>query len=125
LVEDIAKQVGAMPERFLSGAYDPELTVLMGAALDSAWSDFAPRPKNEVLARSLMASAIIEAVEAGERNKAALVRKATVALMAAVKVDPKLLERPAPVETPHAAGDEEKAGVFHATSNDEWPESEA
>ena len=30
-----------------------------------------------------------------------------------------------PAEPPHAAGDEEKAGVFHAKSNDEWPESEA
>jgi hypothetical protein len=125
LVENIANKAGAMPERFHSGAYDPELTVLMGAALDSAWSDFAPRPKNEVLARSLMASAIIEAVEAGERNRNTLVRKATVALMAAVKVDPKLLERPVPAEAPQAAGEEERAGVFHAKSNDEWPESEA
>jgi hypothetical protein len=114
-----------MPERFHSGAYDPESTVLMGDALDSAWRDFAPRPKNEVLARSLMASAIIEAVEAGERDKVGLVRSATVALMAAVKVDPKLLDRPNPVEAPHAAGPEEKAGVFHAKSNDEWPEADA
>jgi hypothetical protein len=82
-----------MPERFASDAYDPEMTKLMGEALERAWSDFQPRPKNERLARSLMATAIIEAVEAGDADKNALVRAATVGLMTAIKADPNALNR--------------------------------
>ena len=63
----------------------------MSDALDRAWGDFAPRPKNESLARSLMASAIIEAVEAGDQDRLSLVRKATVTLIKAIKIDPDLL----------------------------------
>ena len=77
-----------MPQRFKSDIYDPETAKLMGDALDAAWSDFEPRPKNQDLARSLMATAIIEAVAAGETDVAALVRQATIALIAAIKVDP-------------------------------------
>ncbi len=89
-----------MPSRFASGVYGPELVQLMSGALDRAWRDFAPLPKNENLAKSLMASAIIEAIEAGEREEATLVRKATVTLIKAVKVDPELLNAEAPVEKP-------------------------
>jgi hypothetical protein len=80
-----------VPSRFASGAYGPELVKAMSDALDRAWDDFAPRPKNETLARSLMASAVIEAVEAGDRDHASLVRKATVTLIKAIKIDPDLL----------------------------------
>jgi molybdopterin-guanine dinucleotide biosynthesis protein A len=80
-----------MPSRFTSGAYGPELVKTMSAAFDRAWDDFAPRPKNEALARSLMASAVIEAVEAGDRDHDSLVRKATVTLIKAIKIDPDLL----------------------------------
>lgn len=81
-----------MPSRFTSGAYGPELVKAMSDAFDRAWADFAPRPKNETLARSLMASAIVEAVEAGDRDDASLVRKATVTLIKAIKIDPNLLD---------------------------------
>jgi hypothetical protein len=80
-----------MPSRFTSGAYDPELVKEMSQAFDRAWGDFAPRPKNEELARSLMASAIIETVEAGKRDQDDLARGATLALMKAIKINPKLL----------------------------------
>jgi hypothetical protein len=63
----------------------------MSDAFERAWADFAPRPKNETMGRSLMASAIIEAIEAGDRDQASLVRKATVTLIKAIKIDPKLL----------------------------------
>jgi hypothetical protein len=75
----------------MSGAYGPEAVKVMSEAFDRAWVDFAPRPKNEGLARSLMASAVIEAVEAGDRDQASLVRKATVTLIKAIKIDPDLL----------------------------------
>jgi hypothetical protein len=68
----------------------------MTGAFDRAWDDFEPRPRNLNLARSLMASAIIEAVEAGERDEQSLVRKATVTLIKAIKVDPDLLNAAAP-----------------------------
>jgi hypothetical protein len=82
----------AVHSRFTSGAYGPELVKVMSDAFDRAWSDFAPRPKNETLAKSLMASAIIEALESGDRDEASLVRKATVTLMKAIKIDPESLD---------------------------------
>lgn len=93
-----------MPSRFTSGAYGPELVKVMTSALDRAWDDFEPRPKNLSLARSLMASAIIEAVEAGDRDEQSLVRKATVTLIKAIKVDPELLNA--------AAGQTGKPGLL-------------
>ena len=89
-----------MPSRFASGVYGPELVKIMSDALDRAWRDFEPRPKNEVLAKSLMASAIIEAVEAGDSGEEALVRRATVTLIKAVKIDPELLNAVAPADKP-------------------------
>jgi hypothetical protein len=80
-----------MPERFASDAYNPETTKLMGEAFEKAWADFQPRPKNESLARSLMATAIIEAVAAGVVGRDALTRAATVGLMSAIKADPDAL----------------------------------
>jgi hypothetical protein len=84
-----------MPTRFYSGVYEPELVETMGRAFDSAWADFAPQPANKDLARSLMATAIIDAVELGARDHESLVRRATVALMIAIKTDPKALGRAA------------------------------
>jgi hypothetical protein len=81
-----------MPSRFTSGAYEPELVKEMSDAFERAWSDFAPRPKDERLAKWLMATAIVEAVELGTRGHEELVRRATVALMTAVKVDPEALD---------------------------------
>ncbi len=76
---------------FTPGAYPAATTNLMGAAMDKAWADFEPLPKNKGLARSLMASAIIEGIEANVREREVLVRKATVTLMAAIKIDPEAL----------------------------------
>jgi len=85
-----------MPTRFYSGVYEPEMVETMGRAFDSAWADFAPQPANKDLARSLMATAIIDAVELGARDHDNLVRRATVALMIAIKADPKALGRAPP-----------------------------
>jgi hypothetical protein len=85
-----------MPARFYSGAYGPELVETMSRAFDSAWIDFAPQPANKDLARALMATAIIEAVDLGTRDHDNLVRRATVALMTAIKADPEALGRAAP-----------------------------
>jgi hypothetical protein len=73
-----------------SDAHGTSIVNLMGAAMDKAWADFEPRPKNEFLAKSLMESAIIEGIEANVREHV-LVRKATVTLMAAIKLDPEAL----------------------------------
>jgi hypothetical protein len=51
-----------------SGAYDPELVKVMSDALDAAWVKFDPPPKDADLARLHLATAIIDAVEAGERE---------------------------------------------------------
>jgi hypothetical protein len=76
---------------FTAGAYGAAIVNVMGAAMDKAWADFEPLPGNRVLARSLMAGAIIEGIEAGKRDQDVLVRTATVTLMAAIKVDPEAL----------------------------------
>jgi hypothetical protein len=57
----------------------------MGSAFDAAWENFKPAPNDAVLARLLMASAIIEAVEAGAREPEVLTTKAVRALRAAIK----------------------------------------
>jgi hypothetical protein len=82
-----------MPSRFTSGAYEPELVSEMSRAFERAWGDFAPRPKNEEFARQLMASAIIETVEAGKRDQDDLARGATLALIKAIKINPDLLNK--------------------------------
>jgi hypothetical protein len=76
---------------FTAGAYGAAIVNVMGAAMDKAWADFEPLPRNRVLARSLMAGAIIEGIEAGKRDHDVLVRTAIVTLMAAIKVDPEAL----------------------------------
>jgi hypothetical protein len=85
-----------VPSRFTSGAYEPELVNEMSRAFEHAWADFEPRPKNERLAKWLMATAIIEAVELGTRHHEHLVRRATVALITAIKADPRALGQAAP-----------------------------
>jgi hypothetical protein len=81
------------PQFITSGAYGASIVNLVGSAMDKAWADFEPRPKNEGLAKSLMESAIIEGIEANVREHDVLVRKATVTLMAAIKLDPEALAR--------------------------------
>jgi hypothetical protein len=70
---------------FASGAYDPELVKVMGASLEAAWAKFDPPPKDRDLARLHLASAIIDAVEAGEREPEALVQKAGDSLKTAME----------------------------------------
>jgi hypothetical protein len=74
-----------------SSAYEPELVKTMSDAFERAWGDFAPRPRNERLAKSLMAGAIVETVEAGNRKPDDLVRSATLALIEAIKIDSEFL----------------------------------
>ena len=54
-----------MPERFDSGAYDPETTKLMRAALDAAWAQIEDKQSDPELTRLLLASSIIDQIEAG------------------------------------------------------------
>src|SRR5579862_5438579 len=88
-----SRKASLRPRFVTSGAYGTKIVNLMGAAMDKAWADFEPLPKNKGLARSLMASAITEAIEANVREHEVLVRKATVTLMAAIKLDPEALSR--------------------------------
>jgi hypothetical protein len=74
-----------MPSRFASGAYDPELVKVMGEALDAAWAKFDPPPKDHDLGRLHLASAIVDAVEAGVREPEVLAAKAVHALRTAIK----------------------------------------
>jgi hypothetical protein len=69
-----------------AGIYYPEMLRVMGDALDAAWKEFKPTPKNEKLAG------------AGKRDHDVLVRKATVTLMAAIKIDPEALRAGRPFE---------------------------
>jgi hypothetical protein len=74
-----------MPSRFSSGVYDPALVKVMGEALEGAWSQVHPQPRNVDLARQVLAGAIIEAVDAGERGSEVLIAAAAVALEAAME----------------------------------------
>jgi hypothetical protein len=74
-----------MPSRFKSGVYDPELVKLMSDALEAAWSKYDPPPRNADLARQIMATAIIESVDAEERSSRALVAAAVRGLDAALE----------------------------------------
>ncbi len=76
-----------MSSHHMQGVYAPEILKVMGDALDRAWKEFKPRPKNAELARLLMTSAIIDAVEAGAAEATILADKATRALSAAIGED--------------------------------------
>jgi hypothetical protein len=67
-----------------AGVYDPETVGLMGRALDSAWAQFTPHPKDKDLARLFMASAILEKIEDGGESAEDLVETAILALQAAL-----------------------------------------
>jgi hypothetical protein len=66
-----------MPERFTSGLYGPDLVAAMGEALDLALPNFkSPTPE----AKKILADAIIQGVDAGDREPALLAIRATIAL---------------------------------------------
>jgi hypothetical protein len=71
-----------MPERFESQAYAPETTRLMKDALDEAWRKVEHGEKDVELARKLLASAILDLVNAGasDREKIAAAAIATLAV---------------------------------------------
>jgi hypothetical protein len=74
-----------MPERFNSPTYGPEFTRLMRAAFDEAWLQFADHERDA----HLLASAIIDAVDAGVRDHRELVRRAVSTLSKTAPVRPK------------------------------------
>jgi hypothetical protein len=68
-----------------SGEYSPELIALMTHALNTAWrQQTVARSHDADLARLVMASAILEHVDAGVRLHEELVTRATSALTAAI-----------------------------------------
>jgi hypothetical protein len=68
-----------------SGEYSPELIALMTDALNAAWREQTVALSHDAdLARLVMASAIIEHVDAGVRLHEELVTRATRALTAAI-----------------------------------------
>ena len=57
-----------MPERFESNVYPPEIARLMKEAFDAAWLKVTLIGNNRELTRQLLASAIIDQVDARARN---------------------------------------------------------
>jgi hypothetical protein len=70
--------------RLASGEYGPDLVRLMGDALESAWENFAYGAYDPALARLVMASAILDKVDAGVRAHDQLVTAAVSALTVAI-----------------------------------------
>jgi len=81
-----------MPQRFESRRYDPEIIKLMKTALESAWEMVRIPPKSAELARLVLASAIIDAVDAGVRECEQLAARGIAALAAAARVTNEKLE---------------------------------
>ena len=109
-----------MASRFNSGLYEPELVKIMGQALDDAWATFNPPPRNTDLARQMLATAIIDAVDAGSCEPTALTRQAIKALKAALR-SPVLAaslggRRKARAMAPREAGG--RGSSLHPTSTD-------
>ena len=75
-----------MPERFDSGAYDPETTKLMKDALAAAWAKIPDKETDSELTRLLLASSIIDQVDAGLRDGEAIAVGALDALTAAKRL---------------------------------------
>jgi hypothetical protein len=72
-----------MPERFESNVFNPATTSLMKAALEAALLKVRPSRTDEAKTRNLLASAIIDQVNAGEWNVEQIVANALAALPAA------------------------------------------
>jgi hypothetical protein len=71
-----------MPQRFESNAYTPMKTKLMKDALEAAWLKCKASRADEAKIRTLLASAIIEQVDAGilDREKIVAAAVATLAV---------------------------------------------
>ena len=72
-----------MPERFESGVYSPEDAKLLKDAFDEAWPRVEPVGKDRELARQLLATAVIDQVESGVRDRDEIVEVAIAMLAAA------------------------------------------
>jgi hypothetical protein len=68
-----------MPERFEASTYDPETVKLMNGAFDEAWLKVKGREDAEVV-RKLLASSIVDQVNAGVRIHGTIVAAALAAL---------------------------------------------
>ena len=75
-----------MPERFESEVYGPELAKRMRDALESAASQVKASPKDVEGTRPLLASAILDSVDAGVRDHDELVAQAVATLATAKNV---------------------------------------
>jgi hypothetical protein len=75
-----------MPERFDSDVYPPEVAKLMKEAFEAAWPKVALIGKNRELTRQLLASAIIDEVNAGMQDRDRIVAGAMAAMAVAQNV---------------------------------------
>lgn len=73
-----------MPERFESQSYSPETTKLMKDAFGAAWPKVRVLDKDAGLTRQLLASAILDQVNAGVQDRDKLVA-AVVAILAVAR----------------------------------------
>jgi hypothetical protein len=76
----------AMPQRFESQAYAPETTKLMKAAFDEAWLKVRRGESDAELTRKLLASAILDQVNAGVQDFDKIVAAAVATLAVARNV---------------------------------------
>jgi len=72
-----------MPERFESQAYRPEITKLMKEAFEEAWVKIKRDEKDVELIRKLVASAILDQVNAGVQERDRIVAGAVATLAVA------------------------------------------
>lgn len=82
-----------MPERFKSLVYQPETTRLMKVAFDKAWLSADTIENNATLTRKLLASAIVDEINAGVRDCDTIVARALATLTVARNLSG---ERPPP-----------------------------
>jgi hypothetical protein len=75
-----------MPERFESNVFDPATTALMKSALEAAVLKCKPSRADENHTRTLLASAIIDLVNAGEWRLDRIVDKAIAAYAVAQNI---------------------------------------
>jgi hypothetical protein len=82
-----------MPERFDSGIYGPQTSALMKSALNSAWTQVDPDPRDAELIRLTLAGAIIDLVDAGITSHDALVEGALKALDSAKRATRDVIQK--------------------------------
>jgi hypothetical protein len=82
-----------MPERFDSGIYGPQTSALMKSALNNAWTQVDPDPRDAELIRLTLAGAIIDLVDAGITSHDALVEGALKALDSAKRATRDVIQK--------------------------------